>query len=243
MKIGFTSTTFKQLSPEKIIPLAVKAGADCIEWSDVHVPAPAAAKELAAQCEIACSSIGSYYKVGEADAAKWENICQTAVAMGAGFIRVWLGDKGSGQTSEADYAALLADAKAMLRAAESHGLAIVAEAHPNTYNDTCETSVKFLRELNEPAFGTYFQSLYQDMPGDLDRLAQTWPWLRAAHVSFSEVQRNRRFMPRKNDCVERIVKAMCEKGFSGPILLEFCKNSKESEFLKDMERLRRAASA
>jgi len=241
MQIGFTSTTFRELSPREISALAAQAGADCIEWSDLHVPDVAKAKELAALCAVPCCSIGSYYKIGEADAARWDQLCQIAVAMGAGFIRVWLGGRGSAQTSEAEFSALLTDAKAIVEVAKGYGLAIAAEAHPNTYNDTCETSLRFLRALDEPAFGTYFQSLYKDMPNDLDRLARTWPWLRAVHVSFSEVQRNRRFLPRENDCVERIIYALRKGEFHGPVLLEFCKAGKAAAFLKDMERLRRAA--
>jgi len=241
MKIGFTSTTFKGLAPEKIIALAAQAKADCVEWSDLHVPDPNKAKEVKALCDaigIQCCSLGSYYHAGDADEARWERLCGITAAMGAGFIRVWLGRRGSEQTSEKDYAALLSDAKHMAQAARKLGIFIAAEAHPNTYNDTCETSLRFLKELNDPNFGTYYQSLYKDMPRDLDRLAKTWPWLRAVHVSFSEVTRNRRFLPKEDDCVERIVLALREREFQGPVLLEFCKGGNPQAFLRDMERLR-----
>jgi len=56
-------------------------------------------------------------------------------------------------------------------------------------------------------------------------------------VSFSEVTRNRRFLPKENDCVERVVLALRERGFQGPVLLEFCKN--QQSFLPDMRRLRK----
>jgi len=181
MPIGFTSTTFKNLAPEAICALAAEARADCVEWSDLHVPDPGAAKQVAAWCaaaNVACCSLGSYYHVGDADAARWAHLCETAAALGAGLIRVWLGRRGSAQTSEAAYAALLADARRMAQIAKNHGLCVAAEAHPNTYNDTCETSLRFLEDLGDPGFGTYFQSLYKDMPQDLERLARTWPWLR-----------------------------------------------------------------
>jgi len=241
MQIGFTSTTFKGLAPEEIIALAAQAKADCIEWSDLHIFCPEKAKEVKTLCDAAgiqCCSLGSYYHVGDADRSRWEHICQTAAAMGAGFIRVWLGRRGSDQTSEKEYAALLLDAKHMARAAKSHGLFVAAEAHPNTYNDCCETSLRFLKQLDDPDFGTYFQSLYKDMSCDLDRLSKTWPWLRAVHVSFSEVQRNRRFMPKEDDCVERVVQVLRKREFGGPVLLEFCKSGNPQAFLKDMERLR-----
>jgi len=242
MQIGFTSTTFKRLSPEKILALGAKAGTDCIEWSDRHIPNPAQAKDMAARCTasgIACCSLGSYYHVGEGDATRWAQLCETAAALGAAFIRVWLGKRGSAQTVDEEYAALLAEAKQQLQTAADYGLTIAAEAHPGTYNDSCETSLRFLRELGEPDFATYFQSLYKDMPADLERLVQTYPYIRAAHVSFSEVRRNRRFLPKETDCVERVVRALRERDFQGPVLLEFCKRGNPKAFLQDMERLKR----
>jgi len=241
MKIGFTSTTLKQLSPEEIIELAAKAGADCIEWSDKHAINPEQARDIARQCAkfgIACCSVGSYYCVGENDANRWDSICQTTDALGAQFIRVWLGNKGSTQTDEEEYAKLIADAQNMVKAAAKYGVTIAAEAHPNTYNDSCETSLRFLHDLNEPAFSTYYQSLYQDMPADFKRLEQTYMYVRAAHVSFSEVKRNQRFRRKERDCVERIVKVLHEKGFQHPVLLEFCKRDSPHAFLRDMKRLK-----
>ncbi len=243
MQIGFTSTTFKLLQPDEICALGAKAGADCIEWSEPHIPDPARARAIAVRCAdagIACNSLGSYYRVGEDDAAHWETLCQTAAAMGAVRIRVWLGKKGSEKTSEAEYAALLADAERMLRVAVGFGLVVAAEAHQNTYNDSCESSLRFLRELNNPAFGTYFQSLYLDLPADLERLAQTFAHIFAAHVSFSEVRRNRlmHLLPPERDCVDRIVRALCERDFRQPLLLEYCQCCGQRAFFEDMARLR-----
>ena len=245
MKIGFTSTTFKKLEAEEICALAARAGADCIEWSGLHVSNPARAGEIAARCiatGIERCSLGSYYYVGEAGAERWESLCQTAAALGAGLIRVWLGKKGGAQTDEDEYAAILADAENMLKTASGCGLAIAAEAHPNTYNDSLETSLRFLRDIDNKGFGTYFQSLYLDMDADLERLERTFLYIRAVHVSFSEVKKNRRLRP-KEDCVEAIINKLREKNFQGPVLLEFCKNDRPDEFLKDMDYLRRLTDA
>ena len=245
MTIGFTSTTFAALEPEKICALGAEAGADCIEWSGRHITSPAQGKELAARCAalgIACRSVGSYYYVGEADPVRWEHICQIAAALDASFIRVWLGKKGSAKTSEQEYAALLADARQMLGIAAHYGLMISAEAHPNTYNDSCKSSLRFLRDIDRPKFTTYFQSLYRDMPMDLDRLAQTYPYVNAAHVSFSEVTRNRMLLPKEGGCVERVVAALRERQFKGPLLLEFVSRNNSKTFLRDMARLRQLAN-
>lgn len=239
MQIGFTSTTFKKLDPIEICDLAVTSGADCIEWSDLHIPHPARAREIAARCAgsgVACCSLGSYYHVGENDASRWKNLCETAAALGAGWIRVWLGRRGSAETGEEEYAALLADAKRMTRLAANCGLTVAAEAHPNTCNDSCAASLRFLRDLAEPGFATYFQSLYLDMPADLDRLARTFPYTRAAHVSFSEVPLRLR-LPGEGR-VESVVRALIQRVFQGPVLLEFVSRDDPGAFARDMARLR-----
>ena len=69
MKIGFTSTSFRQIkSIEKIVRIASEAGADCIEWGgDIHikdVPTARRAKRLCDDAGIPISSYGSYYRVG-----------------------------------------------------------------------------------------------------------------------------------------------------------------------------------
>ncbi|MCL2509003.1 MAG: sugar phosphate isomerase/epimerase [Oscillospiraceae bacterium] len=241
MIIGFTSTTFRHLPAEEICELGAAAHADWIEWSDLHVPSPGIAADIAGRCDalgIAGRSLGSYYRVGTQDGAHWENLCETASALGAGLIRVWLGERGSARTGEGEYEKLLEDAGGMIQTAANYGLTVAAEAHPNTYNDSLPTSLRFLRDIDSPIFCTYFQSLYLDMTADLERLEQTYPYVRAAHVSFSEVRRNQRFRKKEDGCVERIVHALREKDFGGPVLLEFCERGSAEAFACDMARLR-----
>lgn len=243
MLLGFTSTTFKQLSPAEICGIGAKAGADCIEWSEPHIPDTETAKSVAALCAnagIASNSVGSYYRVGENDAVHWELLCKIASILGAERIRVWLGTKGSARTDDDEYENLLADAGRMISVAENYGLIIASEAHQNTYNDSCESSLRFLRDINSPVFGTYYQSLYLNMTADLERLEQTFPYIKATHVSFSEVRRNQRMhlLSREKNCVERIVRTLISMDYKEPLILEYVQSSNADAFQEDLLKLR-----
>lgn len=243
--IGFTSTTFRQLSPDKVIALAKASGAECIEWGgDIHVTNVDTAIKVREQCNakgIKISSYGSYYRVGTKERDKWLNICEIASALGAKTIRVWLGTKGSKRTSNSEYADILADAREIADKAAQFSLIVAPECHANTYNDSMESSLKFLKEVQKENVKTYFQSRYQDMGQDILRLRATLPYVENVHISFSEVGRMRFFMKKDTTCVPRIMAELIKAGFSGCILLEYVFLARPKNFLKDMSLLRKLA--
>ncbi len=61
MKIGFTSTSFRQIrSIEKIMKTASESGADCIEWGgDIHIKDKDTAKRAKKLCDDAGIMISS----------------------------------------------------------------------------------------------------------------------------------------------------------------------------------------
>ncbi len=92
MRIGFTSTSFRQIkSVSEIVKIASLANADCIEWGgDVHVKNYSDAERVNTLCEgaeISISSYGSYYRVGSGDTGEWKRICEIAAAMNCGSVR------------------------------------------------------------------------------------------------------------------------------------------------------------
>ena len=75
MHFGFTSTTLRQIKDiEKIVDIAKRTGAECIEWGgDIHVTDTETAKKAKELCDnagIRICSYGSYYRVGSSDASK-----------------------------------------------------------------------------------------------------------------------------------------------------------------------------
>ena len=109
---GLTSVTLARLPFREVARLAAEAGAECVEWSaKAHAVSVAAAKEIAEESAargLACTGLGSYFRVGVSPARDFDELSARANALGADHIRVWLGGKSSRRTSDGEYAALLA---------------------------------------------------------------------------------------------------------------------------------------
>ena len=194
MKVGFTSTSFRQIkSIEKIVKIASESGADCIEWGgDIHVKDVQTAKRAKKLCDdagIMISSYGSYYRVGSKNSDEWKNICEIASATGAKSIRVWLGSCDSEITDEKTYNLLVEDGKAICAVADEYNLTVCPECHDNTYNNNTDAFLKICRDIGCENFRTYFQSRYKKREYDLDRIERTLPYIESVHISYSEQSR------------------------------------------------------
>ena len=160
--IGLTSTTLRKYSLEEVADISYQARAEIIEWgSDFHVKTAADAEKAKKLCDergIIINSYGTYYKIGCGDIEQWKNICAVSAVMGAKYIRTWLGEKGSAITSEKWYNALLEETRLMADEAAKYSLVICNECHPNTYNDTTESAIRYLKDVNRDNVKTYYQS-------------------------------------------------------------------------------------
>lgn len=241
--IGFTSVSLRSYSIEEVAETAKKAGAEIIEWgSDVHIKTmddALKAKKLCDENGIIINSYGTYYRTGCGDKEEWKKICEISSAMGAKFIRPWLGTKGSGDTDEKEYAALLDDARSMADEAEKYGLVICHECHHHTYNDTTESSLRFLRDINRDNVKTYYQSWYRDEEGDKDKLFRLFPYVQDVHVSFSELIKFQRFHKKDREFISKILSWLKELSFDGGLIIEFTKNNSAENLIKDTERLKK----
>ncbi len=251
MRIGFTSTSFRQIkSLGKIVKIALECGADCIEWGgDIHVKNEKDALEAKALCDrygIAICSYASYYRVGSKDTAEWERICKIAETLGAEWVRVWLGVKDSEKTDDDTYIALLSDAKTMCAVAEKYNINILSECHDNTFNNNTDAFLKIAREVDSPYFLTYFQSRYKKLKYDLDRIERTIPLTECVHISFSELRREQfpKYDPAYIDTLLEKIKAV---GFNKTMLIEytyiFGRFGLPSSMKKDIMKLREKVGA
>ena len=191
MQVGFTTVTLRQIKDiEKIVAVAADIGADCIEWgADVHVKDTETAKRAKSLCDaagISVCSYGSYYRVGSNDMAEWKRVCEIAAAMGAGIVRVWLGNKDSEKTDKATYSALVDEVKAMCAVAAEYGVTVCPECHGNTYNNNTDAFLKMQKDVACDNFRTYFQSRYKRLEYDLDRIERTVKFIDCVHISYSE---------------------------------------------------------
>ena len=225
MRIGFTSTSFRQIkSIEKIVKIASESGADCIEWGgDVHikdVKTAEFAKKLCDDAGITVSSYGSYYRVGSKNADEWKNVCEIAYALGAESIRVWLGIKDSEITDGETYRNLVEDGKAICSVAKEYGLTVCPECHDNTFNNSTDAFLKIRRDIDCDNFKTYFQSRYKRLEYDLDRIERTLPYIESVHISYSEQSREQ-FPKFKPGYIDALLDKILSSGFDGNVLVEY----------------------
>lgn len=225
MRIGFTSTSFRQIrSLEKIVEIARESGVDCIEWGgDIHVKDVAAAKRAKKLCDdagIEISSYGSYYRVGSRKAAEWKNVCEIAHTLGAESVRVWLGEKDSEITDEKTYSLLVEDGKAICKVAEEYNLIVCPECHDNTFNNNTDAFLKIRKDIGCDNFRTYFQSRYKKKDYDLDRIERTLPFIESVHISYSEQSREQ-FPKFKPDYINSLLDKILSLEFDGNILIEY----------------------
>lgn len=156
---GLCSVTFRQLDSDQLIDVAARTGLSAIEWgADVHVP-PGDLKRAAHvrdRCTtegLTCLSYGSYWFAGKSPSDEIDDLLDTAVALGAGTVRVW----APGERSPA----VAALARACDRAA-SRDLTIALEFHPNTLTETADSTIRLLADVDRPNLRTY----WQPRPGD-----------------------------------------------------------------------------
>ncbi len=241
--IGFTSVSLRSYSIEKVAETAEKSGAEIIEWgSDVHVKSvedALKAKKLCDEYGVKINSYGTYYRTGCNDAEEWKNICEIADAMGAKFIRAWLGAKGSADTDEKEYSALIEDARNMADIAAQYGLVVCHECHHHTYNDTTQASLRFLKDVERENVKTYYQSWYCDEAGDRDKLFKLFPYVQDVHISFSELIKFQKSNDKDPEFIDKILSWLKELNFSGGLIIEFTENDSAENLIKDIKKLKK----
>lgn len=225
MKIGFTSTSFRQIrNIEKIVRIAEASEAEIIEWGgDVHVKDISDAWRAKALCDragIEISSYGSYYRIGSQNEAEWKKICEIAAAMNCGSVRVWLGKADSEKTDESTYKKLVEDARFICTEAEKYGLKVCPECHDNTFNNNTDAFLKIYKDIGCENFKTYFQSRYRKKEYDLDRIERTLPHIESVHISYSE-QTREQLLKQNSAYIDALLEKLLSSGFDGNMLVEY----------------------
>jgi len=188
IQTGLTSITFRQLSVEQIIELAVETGLEGIEWGgDVHVPAgdEALARlvgEKTRLAGLAACSYGSYYR-GDRESGDFAPVLASARALETPLIRVWAGRTGAADAS-ADYRAeVIQCLRSIADGAAAEGIAIGLEYHAKTLTDTQESAHRLLKEVDRPNLRLYWQPRnHGAFENDMAELEAALPCLAHVHV-------------------------------------------------------------
>lgn len=246
---GLVSITFRSLSPEKIVPLAVQAGVESIEWGgDVHVPHGEVnrAREVGRMTRDAglmVAAYGSYYRLGGGgkEAAPFDRVLSSAVALGAPTIRLWAGSKGSVDCSPEERRVIIDDALRVAEMAARAGITVCLEYHGGTLTDTRDSVCLLLDELDHPNI----EFLWQPTNGEpveacAARLFDVLPRLRNVHVfHWWPTYLERHPLIEGEARWRTYIDIVRQTGRPVDFLIEFVVNDLPEQFLADAATLRR----
>lgn len=159
-KIGVCSVSFRSRSPEEILKEMKRAGLTYIEWgSDVHCPPEKAAQiaVLQKQYGITCCSYGTYFRLGVTPMDELPGYIAAAKALGTDILRLWCGNKDSGEYTKGEKAALFADCRAAAKMAEKSGVTLCMECHLGSYTNTKESALELMQAVGSKHFRMYWQ--------------------------------------------------------------------------------------
>lgn len=245
-KAGLCSVTFRDLSVEEVIELAVRAGLYGVEWGgDVHVPPgneawTAEVAYLTRQAELEVVSYGSYYHAGEPEskAGIFEQVLATAERLEAPIIRIWAGEKGSEETKPNERREIVEDIRRVAFLAAEKNISIGMEYHSDTLTDTKESAYQLINEVNHFNVHLYWQpEVGQSVDQRLQSIDKIKPWIQNLHV-FQWTSYQRLPLSEGTTEWEKYLKEVGQDGKDRYALLEFVKDDSPESFLTDAITLR-----
>ena len=184
--LGLVSISFRKNSPDEILCAMQTAGLTHIEWgSDVHCP-PDKAKDIAAltkKYNIVCCSYGTYFKIGVTPAEEIYEYINAAKILGTDILRLWCGDKNSGDYSDSEKQTLFAECRRLAEIAEQNGVILCMECHVNTYTNTKESALQLMGAVDSPNFKMYWQpNQFREIRENIEYAKLLSPYTEHIHV-------------------------------------------------------------
>jgi sugar phosphate isomerase/epimerase len=247
---GLVSVTFRRYSPQDVIKLVQKTTLKRIEWGgDVHVPPgeTETAKEVAKQTEdagLTVAAYGSYYRVGVPgkQQASFDQVLETAAALGAPLIRLWAGDRGSRSANDQHWDRAASETQMLADQAKQAGIALAFEFHGHTLNDEVESTERLMTIVNRRNVGTLWQpNASLDVEYMMDHLRRLRKWLYNIHVFHWHEGQRRPLVEAENQWCRLLAAASAGGSRDVGALLEFVQNDSQKNFLEDAQTLRECA--
>lgn len=253
-KTGLVSVTFRKFGAEKIINLCSETRLDGIEWGgDVHVPhgdmdTALDVKFMMDDASLDVISYGSYYRLGKVpeipsdhalDSYEWDDVTMCADVLEVPNIRVWAGNKGSLQASEAERDFWVSNACVIAENLEDLDMNLSFEYHGGTLTDTPESAVQLIHSIDAPNVKLYWQpNQFISHEDNLKGLDLVLPYLSNVHVFAWEGHEKFPLKHHRKRWLEYLekIKLYDEKIYHA-LLLEFVKDDTEDQFISDVEEL------
>jgi sugar phosphate isomerase/epimerase len=256
---GLVSITFRHLSPEAIVDLCLQNGLETIEWGgDVHVPHGDLSRardvgEATRAAGLEVAAYGSYYRFGDllagaehaqkstAPGPSFQEVLETALALGASIVRIWAGDRGSRESSPEARAVLARAAREYGDRAAKEGVELCFEYHRNTLTDTVESAASLLEEIDHPAVNTLWQPSHLRSPKENRRaLRSVISRVRNVHLFSWGPGGSKERLPLQSDAeaIRGYLSMLQETGGAHAALLEFVKGDDPEQLAEDAKTLR-----
>jgi len=248
LSTGLVSITFREFSPEKIVEIVKEAQLESIEWGgDVHVPhgdLKTAEKValLTRRAGLKVADYGSYYRVGESETEglKFSDVLATAKVLGAEVVRVWAGRKNSQDATAEYWKGVVSETVRIADAAEEEDVKISFEFHDGTLNNTAESSVRFLADINHRNVKTHWQPMHgAGMERNCQSIEVLMPWIFAVHTfHWWPTLRDKHLLAEGESDWTGYIEEFRNSGREIPFLLEFVKDGSVESFFADAATLK-----
>jgi len=189
---GLVSVTFRNLTPQEIILLCKENNLSGIEWGgDIHVPhgdveTAKAVKSQTEQAGLSVLAYGSYYRAGtygEKFREEFEKVLDSAIALSAPIIRIWVYEKGSAEISSDTYERIITEVRSICDRAKEFGKKISFECHNNTLTDEYHSSAQFMKDIDRQNATMYWQpNQFRSEEYNIESLKALLPYITNVHV-------------------------------------------------------------
>lgn len=192
-ELGLVSVSFRNLSAEQIITLCIEAGLDTVEWGgDLHVPhgdiqTACRVFEIASGAGLKTAAYGSYYRLGRETGRNpdWQAVLDTACALHAPIIRIWVCDRSSTDISDAQFKSVAAECRVLCDMASRRDIIVCAECHPNTLTDDYHATMRLLHAVKHPFFKLYWQpNQFRDLYYNLESIRAMRDYITNVHAFY-----------------------------------------------------------
>jgi len=169
MKIGMCTIAFREVDILEVIKIAGDTGFSGIELWGREGHSGVAGRRIPSikkACEkrgLEINSFGSYLNLSSKNFhAEMEETLDICRLLNPGILRVWAGDKSSKDTSEEEYAGILANGKILAECLKETGIIAAPEFHSGTFCDNSAGILRLAGDISRENFRAYWQPLWQD---------------------------------------------------------------------------------
>jgi len=244
VKTGLCTIAFKPVPFEEVLDLAVEAGFDGVEpWGRPgHTPDPFDADVVRKYADAVSArglEVAQYGSYANPTDEAFEQQMQDAIAAANIYqtqkIRVWVGNCGSADAQDAQWAQAITGFSTFCDRAADHGLELVVEMHGGRLSDTVDGCMRLIEGVNREDFRMNFQPMFTDTPDQtLDAVQRIAPFVSTVHAqNYVNVGSNARSLISDGLVdYETVIGILRAVGFDGYLEVEFVREEDPKDALK-----------